>query len=100
MQRWLRIALSVASGSLAAAALPLYPWRSEIRSFMTGSGGDRISHDWSVRTLFALPELVRYEAPPLVLAGDALLFSLLAAALTLGVNTLLRRRFSSMPRRD
>lgn len=90
MKRSQRIALSVAVGSLAAAALPVYPRLREIRSYMTGNGGDRISHDWSLRSLFALPDLVRYEAPPLVLAMVALLFVVLTAVFTLVAQRLLR----------
>lgn len=71
------------SGALAAV-LPVYPLNEETRSFMPGSGGDQIRHDWSLSTLPGALQRLRYRSDSalpraLLLAWFAVLGAGLAA---------------------
>jgi hypothetical protein len=75
------VAIAIASATLAAL-LPVYAIRNETRSFMVGSGGDIISHDWSLHTLPGALHHLRHDSSP-TLPRLALIALFLALTTTL-----------------
>ena len=94
MPRTSRFLIAAVLGFAVALMLPVYPLRSEVRSFMAFGGGDQISHHWSLYTLFGLLGALQYESSQaLPLAMGIALFALLAGSLTFGAAKLLQRIF-------
>lgn len=82
----LRKLVSVSAGVGVAVLLPIYPWKSETRSQMSGGGGDVITHDWGFEWCFALPDRARYvDAPVVPLLLDALVFVAIVGLVGWGV---------------
>ncbi len=90
-----RFLISSVFGLAAALMLPVFPLRSEVRSFMVGGGGDQISHHWSLHTFLGLLDALQYQSPKtLPLLTSLGLFVALTATLTLAASALLKRIFS------
>jgi hypothetical protein len=88
----LRKLLSVGAGIGVAVLLPIYPWKSQTRSQMSGDAGDVITHDWDFEWCFALPDRARYvDAPVVPLLLDALVFVAIVGLVGWGVHRLLGR---------
>jgi hypothetical protein len=80
MKPLLRTFASVSAGVGIATILPVYPWKSQTRSQVTGHAGDVITYAWEWEWCFALPDRARYvDRPVLPLLLDAVVFVAIAA---------------------